>query len=176
MKYPLTLRLLHWLMALIILAVIGMGFYMADLPRDAADKFELYPIHKALGFIALLLIFLRIAVRLTTQVPKPPSGFKPWEILLSRAVHFLLYAAMLGMALSGYLMSSLSARSDGLSLFGLVTVPDFLGKSDFWGGIFHQMHGLGAYVIAAAIALHLAGVIKHRFLDAPENDVLQRMI
>ena len=175
-KYPLALRVLHWLMAALILGLIAVGFYMADLPADAADKYDLYPTHKALGFIVLVLLLLRIPSRLKGPIPKLPTGLAQWESALSHSIHGLLYLGMIAMTVSGYLMSSTYLHSDGLDIFGLFTVPDLTSKSEYWNGIFHTIHEWSAWAISGALVLHLAGVIKHRFVDAPERDVLQRMM
>lgn len=174
MKYPLALRTLHWLMAVIILSLIAVGFYMANLPDDASNKYDLYPIHKAFGFIILMLVFIRIPTRLRSKLPEPAQGLAQWEHKLSHAIHILLYLSMLTMAASGYLMSA--TYGSNVSMFGLFEVPMIVGENEFWAGITHEVHEITAWVLSGSLVLHIAGVIKHRFMDAPENDVLKRMI
>lgn len=174
MKYSPALRALHWLMAIIILSLIAVGFYMANLSDNAANKYDLYPIHKAFGFIILMLVFVRVATRLKSTIPAPLSGLAQWEHTLSHAIHMLLYVSMFTMALSGYFMSA--TYGSNISMFGLFEVPMIVGENEFWGGITHEIHEITAWVFSGSLVLHIAGVIKHRFMDAPENDVLKRMM
>jgi len=175
-KYSKPLRVLHWITAMTIMVLLVVGFYMADIDSNAADKYDLYPVHKAFGMIALLLVMLRLPVRAKGPVPAPAQGLLKWEHQLSHWVHIGLYVAMISMTWSGYLMSSTYAYVDGVDIFGLFTVPDITSKSEFWNGIFHQIHSITAWSFVVLLSLHLAGVAKHRLLDNHENDVLKRMI
>lgn len=175
-KYSRTLRCLHWLTAVTIISLLVVGFYMADIDPDAADKYALYPLHKAFGMIALLLVMLRLPVRLKDPVPSPIKSFKKWEHQLSHSVHIGLYVAMFSMTWSGYLMSSTYAYVEGVDIFGIFTVPDITPKSEYWNAIAHQVHTFTAWSFVVLLSLHLAGVVKHRIVDGKENDVLKRMI
>ena len=176
MKYSISLRVVHWAMAALIFGLIAVGFYMSNIDPDASDKYELYPIHKSLGFIVLMLFFIRVVTRLKSHVPAPPKGLQRWEVSLSHAVHGLLYVSMFSMAFSGYMMNSTYAYVEGLDMFGLFTVPDITEKSEYWNGIFHTVHEYTAYTLVGSLVLHLAGVVKHKYMDASENDVLARMV
>jgi cytochrome b561 len=175
-KYSLPLRVLHWLTAATIMTLLVVGFYMADIDPDAVDKYDLYPIHKAFGMIALLLVLLRLPVRAKGPIPPPMEGFKKWECQLSRLVHIGLYVAMLTMTWSGYLMNSTYAYVEGVDIFGLFSVPDITPKDEYWNGVAHQFHTITAWSFVVLLSLHLGGVAKHRLLDGREKDVLKRMI
>ena len=175
-KYSLILRILHWLTAVIIISLLVIGTYMADIDPDAANKYDLYPIHKAFGMIALLLVMFRLPARVKGPIPTPVESFKKWEHQLSHLVHIGLYVAMISMTWSGYLMSSTYAYADGVDIFGLFVVPDITPKSEYWNDIAHQIHTFTAWSFVVLLSLHLAGVVKHRFVDGKENDVLKRMI
>ena len=175
-KYSPPLRVLHWLTAVTIMALLVVGFYMADIDPDAPDKYALYPLHKSFGFVALLLVMLRLPVRLKGPVPAPASWLQNWEKQLSHVVHILLYAAMLTMVWSGFFMNSTFQYGTGLEVFGLFTVPDVTPKSEYWNGIAHTFHSVGAWSFVVLLVLHLGGVFKHRVLDGKEKDVLKRMV
>lgn len=175
-KYSNAMKVLHWVVGLMILSLLAVGFYMADIPDDAANKYDLYPLHKAFGFIALILVLTRIVVRVFSKVPELPDSLQPWEKKLSHAVHGLLYIAMIVMTWSGYLMSSFFPHADGIDIFGLFKVPDLVEKSEEWSGFFHTIHEFGAWAFSALLILHIGGVIKHRFFDEEGSDVLRRMI
>ena len=176
MKYPLSIRVLHWLMAFIVMTLIGVGFYMANLPDDAANKYDLYPLHKAFGFIVLILFLIRFPARLKGPIPEAAEGLKQWEVKLSHLIHIVLYLSMFSMAVSGYFMNSTFPYVQGLDLFGLVTVPDITAKSEYWNDITHTIHSVSAYLLTGSLILHLAGVVKHRFFDERAQDVLKRMV
>lgn len=176
MKYPPSIRLLHWIMAAIILSLIAVGFYMTNLSPDAPDKYDLYPMHKAFGFIVLMLFLIRIPARMRGPIPKPQEGLQSWEISLSHMIHIVLYLTMFSMAFSGFMMNSTYPYVEGLDVFGLFTVPDITEKSEYWNGIFHTVHSVSAWIMSGALVLHIAGALKHRYFDAEEQDVLKRMV
>lgn len=175
-RYPLSIRLLHWLMALMIITMLAIGLYMANLPDDAPNKYDLYPLHKSFGMIVMALVLIRIPARLLASIPTPHEGLKNWEVSLSHIVHGLLYLAMLTMTLSGYFMNSTFLHAQGIDMFGLFTVPDITAKSEYWNGITHEIHEIGAFSFIGLLVLHIAGVVKHRFIDGPGHDVLKRML
>lgn len=175
-KYPLLLRVLHWSTGLIILGLLIVGFYMADIPEQAVDKYTLYPMHKAFGMIALLLVLVRLPARWRGPIPQSAPALRAWEAKLSHLVHILLYPAMLAMTISGYFMSSYYPHAHDLDMFGLFTIPDITAKSEQMSGLFHSIHSTAAWSMVVLLSLHIAGVLKHRFLDTVESDVLPRMI
>ncbi len=175
-KYSLALRVLHWSTALIIITLLAVGFYMADIDPKAPDKYDLYPLHKAFGMIALFLVVLRLPARAKGPVPAPAPGLQKWEHHLSQLVHILLYVAMIGMTFSGYFMNSTYAYVEGVDMFGLFSIPDITPKSEYWNGIAHNVHSFFAWSFIVLLVSHLAGVFKHRVLDGKEHDVLKRMV
>jgi len=175
-KYSLVLRVLHWSTALIIITLLAVGFYMADIDPKAPDKYDLYPLHKAFGMIALFLVVLRLPARAKGPVPAPAAGLKKWEHHLSHLVHILLYVSMIGMTFSGYFMNSTYAYVEGVDMFGLFSIPDITPKSEYWNGIAHNVHSFFAWSFIVLLVSHLAGVFKHRVLDGKEHDVLKRMV
>jgi len=163
-------------MGLMILGLIAVGFYMTDLAADAPNKYDLYPLHKSTGLAVLMLFVVRLISRLRGPLPAPKSGLETWEVNLSHLVHGVLYVTMFSMAASGFMMNSTYPYVEGLDMFGLFTVPDITEKSEYWNGIFHTVHTVSAWIMSGALVLHIAGALKHRFFDAPERDVLARMV
>ena len=101
---------------------------MGQIPDDAPDKYDLYPIHKALGMITLLLVMIRLPVRFKSDIPEPAPGLQKWEHHLSHLIHIALYLAMITMTWSGYLMNSTYEYVKGVDIFGLFTVPDITSQ------------------------------------------------
>ncbi len=172
-KYHLTTRVLHWLMALIILGMVGVGFYMTGLEKNNPLRSDLTNLHKSFGVLVLLLLTLRIAARLKFKAPRLPKTLKKPEAILAKSVQILLYGFMLVIPISGYLMSN--GFGYGVKFFG-VSLPKIIAKNIEFGKLMHELHEILPYVMLAIIALHLLGALKHRFFDKPENDVLGRMV
>lgn len=175
-KYPAALRVLHWVMAILIIGLLCVGFYMANLPAEVPNKYDLYPWHKSFGLLVMLLVLIRLPVRWRGPIPEDAPGLQAWEHKLSKLVHVLLYAAMLLMTFSGYLMSSFHPQIDGIEMFGLFKVPDITSKDKGLSGVMHEVHEVVAISFCVLLALHIAAVIKHRLFDGPEKDVLPRML
>lgn len=177
LKYPLRMRVLHWGMAAIILAMIWAGWVMISPDEVTISKFDfLYPWHKSFGLLILLLVLARLVIRLRANTPALPAGLAPWEKVSARIGHVLLYTLMIVVPLMGYSMSSSFTQSDGVWFFG-VDLPELLPKNDARFEVFRMLHRYLAYTLLGLVALHVIGALKHRFLDRnPANDVLSKML
>ena len=178
-KYPLTIRLLHWLMAIAILGMIFSGWYMAQLPDDAANKSTLYPWQQSFGALLIFALAARIVIRLIAQftgkIPAAPGVLASWEKLASHMAHAGLYVLMLAVPASGYIMFSAFPHSKGIDFFGS-KLPDIVAKDQAVTELYHSFHGPIAYALLALISLHIGAVIKHKYMDDQEADVLPRML
>ncbi len=173
-KYPASSRIIHWLMAVIILATLGVGIYMTEfLPKDSPNHLKIYSLHKSFGVIALIFIFVRIANRLFFRAPALPQSFPKLEKIASHLGHIGLYILMILVPFSGYLMSN--SFGFPVHLFSL-ELPLLVEKNFELGKIFAEAHEVCAYSLLGLITIHILAVIKHRFFDKPEHDVLRRMI
>jgi len=177
-RYPRRVRWLHWLMAVIILGMIAVGFTMVHLIDDSVPiKFNwLYPYHKSFGLLVLLLVAARLAARRSARLPGLPRALPPWERRLAKAAHVALYSLMILVPVMGYSLSSSFTQSDGVYFFG-VNLPELLPKNDARFAVFDRLHAILAYTLLALIILHVLGALKHRFLDRDKDrDVLTRML
>jgi cytochrome b561 len=170
---------LHWMMAVIILALIFIGIYMADLPTDTAEQkqyaFKFFNLHKSFGVLALILIVVRLIWMRISPAPELPSAFAPKEKMLVKVLQGVLYLLMVLVPLSGYLMSN--AGGYPINFFGLGELPALVGESKSLGGFAHEMHEILGWGLLIVIGLHMAGAIKHRLKDkGGETDILKRML
>ena len=175
MKYSIGMRTIHWLMAVIIISVLAMGLYMTSLSDDHPSKWDYYALHKSFGVLALGLIFIRIILRLVSEVPDTEAGIGKLYDLMSKVVIFILYVLMFCVPASGYMMSMIGGH--GVLFFGVPVpniLPEFIMTKGYLGGIAYNVHIYGAYVFIAAISLHLLGTIKHVFID--KINILKRII
>jgi cytochrome b561 len=170
-RYTRTAKTLHWLMAVLILGLLALGFYMQDLPLSP-QKLQLYSWHKWAGVTVFLLVLFRLAWRATHQPPPLPDHLPKLLQLAAHAAHALLYLLMIAIPLSGWLMSS--AKGFQTVWFGVLPIPDLLGKNQALGNLLQTVHlSLNLLLIAVLIA-HVGAALKHHFMD--RDDVLTRML
>lgn len=161
----------HWVIAVLIIGLLAVGLYMSDLPPDPF-KFQLYGMHKAFGITVLGLAVLRLLWRFSAVVPASLPHHAQWEKFLARAAHYALYALMIAIPLSGWAMSS--AGGHPVSFFGLFEIPPLVGKNPELGHDLAELHETLAWTLMGVLALHIAGAIKHHFVD--KDETLRRML
>jgi cytochrome b561 len=170
-RYTATAKALHWAMAILIFGLLALGFYMHDLPLSP-DKLKLYSWHKWAGVSAFLLVLVRLAWRTTHRPPPLPATMAPAMRIAAHAGHVLLYALMLAIPLSGWLMSS--AKGFQTVWFGVLPIPDLLAKDKETGDLLQTVHMSLNLVFTVAIAGHIGAALKHHFID--RDDILTRML
>lgn len=169
--YGLVSRAFHWVIALLILCLIPVGFWMEGLPYSPL-KGSVYGLHKAFGITVLTLALLRViwSVILNPR-PEPLESHALWERILAGLIHILLYIGMIGMPLSGWVMSS--AGEHAVPFFGLFNLPSIVPKNETVFEIAGGVHTAAGYALLAAVGLHFAGAIKHHLID--RDGTLRRM-
>ena len=161
---------LHWLMAVLILGLLALGIYMSDLPLSP-QKLELYSWHKWFGVTVFLLLWLRLAWRVTHRPPALPETLSAPMRLAAHAGHAALYLLMLAIPLSGWLMSS--AKGFQTVWFGVLPIPDLLGRDRELGDLLQQVHKLLNLLLMLTLAGHVAAALWHHFVL--KDDTLRRM-
>ena len=164
-------KLLHWLIALAVVGLLCVGWYMHEMP-NSPDKIRIYALHKSFGITVLTLMLVRVAWRWSNPRPALPSTMKGWERTLAGVVHGGLYAALLAMPLSGWLFNS--ASNFPLKWFGLFKMPALTGPDRDLKLLAQDVHWALSWVIVTLVVLHVAGALKHHFVD--RDDVLKRMM
>ena len=174
MKYHLLSRIFHWVMAILIIFMIGFGIYMTDfISNESTNRHTIYELHKSIGILILTLLIARIVNRLYHKPPALPESIKNFEKKIAHLAHLSFYFLMLIVPLSGYLMSNFYGFE--VKFFGII-LPNLTSQNIDLAKIFGEIHELSAFSLAGLIALHVSAVIKHRFFDQKENDVLKRML
>lgn len=168
-SYGLVAKIFHWPMALIILGLILVGLYMSSI-APSPEKLQMIYYHKSFGILILWLVGLRIIWRAFSTQPAAIENHRSWERLLAKLVHLFLYIAMIGMPLSGWLMSS--AGEYPVPFFGL-EMPDLVSKDPDLGKLMYNVHEVLAYMLIVVIGLHSLGALKHHFID--KDETLKRM-
>lgn len=190
-RYTKTAVILHWLIAISILTMFALGWFMADLPKEVPkqsvfDMFDLgiytwntaeaisprsfyFNLHKSIGVTVIGLILLRILWRVTHKPPALLTSYKVWERKMAAGAHHLLYLLMVALPVSGLIMAIYSKY--GVKWFGL----PFIGGLDNnpMREIYKEAHELIGIVLLVILALHVLGALKHKFVD--KDDTMKRM-
>ncbi|AJO79522.1 cytochrome b [Pseudomonas sp. MRSN 12121] len=163
-------RLLHWLMALLILAMLFIGAGMA---ASVSERHEwLLHLHKPLGIAILLLAVVRLFVRFSTRQPPLPADLPAWQALAAKVSHGLLYALMLILPLLGWAM--ISAAGDPVMLSSSLQLPAILPANASLFALLRKAHGFLAYLLFLTVLLHLAAALFHGWVR--RDGVLQSML
>lgn len=168
--YTRTAKSLHWLMALLLIGLLALGFYMHDLPLSP-EKLQLYAWHKWAGVSAFLLVLLRLSWRLAHTPPPLPASMPRTMQLAAHAGHLLLYVLMLAIPLTGWLMSS--AKGFQTVWFGVLPIPDLIDKDKATGELLALVHKSLNLLFVAVIVGHVGAALKHHFID--KDGLLDRM-
>lgn len=167
-RYTFVARALHWIMAVLIIANLILGIGHDALPKDWA----IMPVHKSIGLTVLALTLVRLGWRLGHRPPLHPVAMPGWEKAAAHATHFLFYAFMLLVPLTGWIMTSAGTRP--LNWFFLFDVPKFaVTKGDILVGVSGEGHEIMGFAWAALIILHIAAALRHHLVL--KDDVLRRM-
>lgn len=162
---------LHWLIGLMIVTSLGVGLYMVSLSLSP-DKLRLYSWHKWAGVTIFMLVLVRSLWRLTHPAPPLPDDVPVWQRKVAEATHYALYALMIVIPLTGWLMSS--AKGFQTVYFGVVPIPDLLAKNEGLGETLALVHRYLNYSMIGLVIAHIAAALKHHFID--KDDILRRML
>ncbi len=167
-NYDTTAKAFHWVTALLIFAIIPLGLIANKLPYDTsaelAQKALLFSLHKTLGVAVFFVALARILWALSHAKPGPLHPERKAETFLAETVHWLLYGSLVIAPLTGWIHH---AATTGFAPIwwpfgqGLPLVP----KGEGIAHLFGSLHWVLTKVMAASILLHVAGALKHRFVD-----------
>jgi cytochrome b561 len=159
--YGLVSRLFHWLMALALVAMFGLGLWMVGLDYYNPYYHSAPELHKSIGILLLIALVVRFGWRLANVKPSD-CDLGAFERTASRVVHWGFYPLLLALMVSGYLISTADGRA--IDVFGWFSVPApgvHKGLEDT-AGIVHRWL---SYFVVALAALHTAAAVKHHVVD-----------
>lgn len=159
-RFSLMIRLLHWSMAVLILAMlfIGVGMLSTAGPAYAA----LLSLHRPLGTALLVLAVVRLSIRIRTQAPPLPKDLPRLQKTVAEGSHWLLYAAMIAMPLIGWAM--VSAGGYPMKLGPGVTLPPLVPQDLRLFGLLRTAHTVVAFAFFALILGHVSAALIHAFI------------
>jgi cytochrome b561 len=156
-RFTLVARVLHWLMAAMILAMLFIGVGMVATVSERYD--QLFALHKPLGVAVLALAALRLLWRLFHRPPPLPADLPRPQALAAKASHLLLYALMFALPLIGW--ATLSSGGYPASLGGGWVLPPLLAADPQWHAWLRPLHRWLAYLLFATVLLHFAAALYH---------------
>jgi cytochrome b561 len=173
-RFGLVAIVFHWLMAVMIFFLFGLGLYMVELNyyhewyRTAPD------LHKSIGITLLVLWCIRLLWRWTQIQPQTITGttrWQLWERRLAAAMHVLLYLLIICICVTGYLISTADGR--GIEVFSLLTLPALPLQLENQEDVAGEWHFYLAWALILMVCLHALAALKHHFID--KDDVLKKM-
>jgi cytochrome b561 len=180
-RYNAVAMVLHWLIAALILANIGLAWWFESLHGLA--KIPPTQIHKSIGITVLMLTVLRLVWRLLHRPPPLPVAMPAWERAAAHVSHAVLYVLMLGMPLTGWALASASRLISvyQITWFGLFRWPTLKSLADLppdrmkgAHAFFFTLHTGGAWLVCGLVTLHVLAALRHQFWK--NDEVLWRML
>lgn len=161
----------HWIMAVMIIALIPGGMMLEHLPEGPVQNMA-FNMHRSLGFVVLVLALARLAYRIT-HPPRPLGpGIADWQKTVSHAVHWLLYALMIAQPLVGWVATN--AYGAAIPVFGLFELPALIAKNEALSKPLFGLHKLMGVSMGALILMHVGAAFMH--LIVHKDGVMQRML
>lgn len=171
-RYTLTAILLHWLIALLIVAAFALGTIMVDIPGLTPTKLKYFSWHKWLGVSVLALACMRLLWRLFNAPPAPPDSLPVWQRQAAHVTHLLLYALIFAVPVSGYFYSL--AAGVPVVFLGILPLPVLIEANQTLKPVLKEVHYWLNMSLLAFVVLHVAAALKHHFID--RDQVLRRIL
>jgi len=163
---------LHWLIALLILALAVSGLTMIELPRTP-KYFWVYTMHKSLGISVLALLPVRLIWRVWAGAPRPVAGTPTWQHAVANLTHWLLYALLLAVPMSGWVYDSATSLRP-FRWFGWIEMPKLVAQNDALSEAAGNAHGVLFLLLIALVLAHAGAAFWHHLIQ--RDATLTRML
>lgn len=164
-------KFFHWTVAVLVLAQFALG-PAAVAARLSPLKLNLFVWHKSIGILILLLMGLRLVWRLTHPSPALPDTMPAWERHAAHFNHALMYATLVAMPLSGWVINS--AANIPLRIFWWIPLPAIVGPDKATAALSASVHLLLFFALVVLLLFHVGAALRHHWVR--RNDVLMRML
>jgi len=163
--------LLHWVIAIGVIAMFAIAYYMTDIPKGAPERAYWFNLHKSIGTTIGVLVLLRLVWRARHAPPALPASMPAWESTLAKINHVLLYACLVAMPAVGFLASNFTKY--GVKYFGIPIGP-FFAEDQAMRDNLQQVHEILSWLLGVLVIVHVAAALKHLLID--RDGVFQRML
>lgn len=169
--YGLVSILFHWVSALIIISLFGLGFYVVYVGYYTPGYLPYAHLHYALGIVVFAVFTVRLIWRLTSKTPASLSNKTVAKVTVA-AIKFLLYVLVLVVVVTGYLLCT----SDGqtIDVFGVFQMPSLVHLENAGVNIASLVHKYISWVLGGIIVLHVGAALIHHFVVG--DNTLKRML
>lgn len=171
-NYGLVSILLHWLVAIAVVGLFALGYWMVGLTYYSSWYRSAPDIHKSVGLLLLALMAFRVVWRFASSGPRPLANHGSMTRLATKAGHGALYLGLFVLMISGYLISTADGRS--ISVFGWFEVPSMITSIPNQEDVAGLVHEYLAWALIIFSALHALAALKHHFID--HDPTLKRML
>jgi len=168
--YGTVSKVLHWVVAALVLTNLIMGLLFDEMPKDL--RFTMIMWHKSFGALVLVLMLLRLGWRAGQGFPKLPPGIAVWQRWAAHLNYLMLYPLLIAMPLTGWLLSSASGYP--VYVFGLFTLPNIWEKNKIWAKAFDLAHNTLGYIILVLVVAHILAALYHHFIQG--DKLIRRML
>lgn len=170
-RYKAPARWLHWSVALLVLAMMPVGFLMIQQGLSRPFQNALFLFHKNTGVIVALLVLARILYRWRNPPPPLPQALPLWQKRVSAWTHRLLYGLIVLMPVTGYIR----VRAGGfpIEMLDALGIGTLLPKSDALANAAKSLHYAGAWALVVLVALHIGAALQHALIK--RDGIFQRM-
>ena len=177
LRYNYAQRLLHWMIALLVLGLLAVGSLLGTLGFDGLKDLvglemtnQLYGYHKTFGILLLILMILRLALKRLFRSPAYQPPLTGFERAASLTVHTLIYVALILMPVLGWLGTATGGFP--VQFFNL-TLPGLVPEDKELSKILFQLHAMVGWVILCLILVHVSAAVYH--WRVKHDGVMKRM-
>ena len=171
-QFGLVAKLIHWVIAVLILGLIWLGWYMVDLTYYDTWYNASLTAHRSLGMIVLGLALFKVAWLMFSPTPEPLPTLKDWEHQSSKLVHWIVFVSMFVIPITGYVIST--SEGAAVPIFDWFDLPALFVASETTRDLAIDIHYYVAYAILAVVFVHAGAAFKHQFIN--DDGTLKRML
>lgn len=171
-RYGIISISLHWIFAIAVYAMFGLGLWMVTLSYYDGWYHQAPELHKSIGVLMMMGLVIRVIWRHISPPPAAPKTHSKFTRISAVAAHITLYALLFALLISGYLIST--AEGKPISVFGIFDVPATLADAGSQADIAGVIHLWLAWSVVILSVLHGLAALKHHFID--KDDTLKRML
>ena len=170
-RFGLVSKILHWLIALVMIGLIIIGWYASGLDDETVLYWRMLDLHITFGLGMLVLFLIKVSWMFVSPTPDYVASLASWERISARTVHKLFLLAIVLIPLVGFMYTA----SDGepINIYDVIEIPDIGQFSKGVRSSLYDIHMYAAYTCAVLIVLHIMAAFKHHFIDM--DDTLRRM-
>src|SRR5437868_12142887 len=170
--YGIITILLHWMLAILIIFMIGLGWYITTINYYHPYYHKLFTLHKSLGILTFLIALVNVIWFIANTKPDLPSNMSKWEIFAANSAHILLLFLTLLIPITGYFIST--AEGASIQVFDWFEVPALFKQGHGYENLAGKVHAWLGYGTAGLVGIHALAALKHEFLN--KDGTLRRML